>query len=141
MISKTGVHALAAMAALARLGPGAYSGAGEIARRIGAPRNYLGKLLKTLAEAGFLESRKGKGGGFRMARDPGTLPLIRVVENIERIDRWSSCPMGRRRCSDKTPCAVHERWGKVRAAYLEFLRRTTVADLASAEGSRRPPRR
>ena len=100
MISKTGIHALAALAALARLGAGAYAGSGDIAREIGAPRNYLGKLLKTLADAGFLESQKGKGGGFRMARDPAAIPLIKVIEKIERIDRWSGCLMGRGRCSE-----------------------------------------
>jgi Rrf2 family transcriptional regulator, iron-sulfur cluster assembly transcription factor len=141
MLSKTGVHALAAVAALARLGPGAYAGAGDIAGWIGAPRNYLGKLLKTLADAGILESRKGKGGGFRMGRDPASLPLIRVVENIERIDRWSGCLMSSGKCSDRSPCAAHERWAKVRDAYLEFLEGTTVADLAMEARTRRPPRR
>ena len=131
MISKTGIHALAALAALARLGAGAYAGSGDIAREIGAPRNYLGKLLKTLADAGFLESQKGKGGGFRMARDPATIPLINVIGKIERIDRWSDCLMGRGRCSDTNPCPAHERWAKVREAYLDFLESTSIADLAA----------
>jgi len=131
MISRTAKHALAALTALAELPEGQYAGAGEIAEEIDAPRNYLGKLLKTLADEGVLESQKGKGGGFRLARAPSSTPLIDIVEPIDRVSRWSNCFLGRGRCSDEAPCAVHRRWGKVRDAYLAFLRETTVADLAA----------
>jgi Rrf2 family transcriptional regulator, iron-sulfur cluster assembly transcription factor len=131
MITKTGVHAVTALAALAELPEGAYAGAGEIAAAIGAPRNYLGKLLKTLADAGLVESQKGKGGGFRLTRSAAKISVFEAVEPIERVSRWSGCFLGRKRCSDKAPCVVHERWGTVRDAYLEFLKQTTIADLAA----------
>jgi Rrf2 family protein len=129
MISKTGLHALTALAALAELPSGTFAGAADIADQIGAPPNYLGKLLKTLADCGLLESQKGKGGGFRLARDPAAISLYEVIDPIEHVGRWSGCFMGRSRCSDEAPCAVHERWGNVRDEYLRFLRDTTVADL------------
>lgn len=137
MITKTAVHALTAVAALAELRHGAYAGAGDIAERIGAPRNYLGKLMKTLADEGVLQSQKGKGGGFRLARDAQSISLFDVMEPIERVSRWTGCFLGRRRCSDDAPCAVHAGWGKVRDAYLQFLKETTVADLTRrADGCR-----
>lgn len=131
MISRTGIHAFRALAALASLPEGAFAGAAEIAQQINAPRNYLGKLLKTLAGAGLLESQKGKGGGFRLARQPTEISLLEVVEPIERVSRWSGCFMGRDACSDEAPCAVHQRWKDVRDVYLRFLRETTVAELAA----------
>lgn len=130
MMSRTGIHALTALTALAELPAGTYAGAADIAQRISAPRNYLGKLLKRLAEVGLLESQKGKGGGFRLARDPATITLYDVIEPIEHVSRWQGCFFGRVQCSDLAPCAVHQRWGKVRDQYLEFLRETTLADLA-----------
>ncbi len=129
MLPKTAVHAVRALAALAALPPAAYAGAAEIAEQIGAPRNYLGKLLKTLADAGLVESQKGKGGGFRLARPPRQISILDLVEPIDRVSRWSGCFLGGSRCSDNAPCAVHERWGKVRDLYLRFLRSTTLADL------------
>jgi len=131
MISQTAKHALAALTALAELPEGQYAGAGEIAGDIGAPRNYLGKLLQTLAGEGLVESQKGKGGGFRLARSPASISLIEVVEPIDRVSRWSDCFLGRGRCSDESPCAVHDRWAEVRDVYLDFLRQTTIADLAA----------
>jgi len=141
MISRTAKHALAALTALGELSNGQYAGAGEIAGEIDAPRNYLGKLLRTLADEGLVESQKGKGGGFRLARSPDSISLIDAVEPIDRVSRWSDCFLGRGRCSDEGPCAVHDRWAKVRDTYLSFLRETTIADLAarSTTGASRAP--
>ena len=131
MLSKTGLHAVRAMVALAKLPPGSYAGAARIAQEIGAPQNYLGKLLKSLAEEGLVESQKGLGGGFRLLRDPAEISLFDVVEPIEHISRWSGCILGLSACSDSAPCAIHERWKAVRSAYLHMLQRTTLADLVA----------
>ena len=129
MISKTGIHALRALSALTKLPEGVYAGAGDIADEIGAPRNYLGKLLKTLADEGLLVSQKGKGGGFRLARDASQISLYDVMDPIEHVGRWTNCLLGHGECSAQSPCTLHSRWGKVRDAYLQFLRETTVANV------------
>jgi len=130
VISKTEVHALTALAALARLPDGGYAGAAEIAKATGAPRNYLGKLLKILGDEGLVQSQKGKGGGFRLTRNPASISLLDVMEPVGRVSRMSGCFLGRPRCSNSEPCAVHDKWIKARAAYFEFLSNMTVADLA-----------
>lgn len=129
MLTRTGLHAVRAMVALAQLPEGAYAGAARIAREIGAPPNYLGKLLQTLARAGLVQSQKGLGGGFCLARDPRHISLFDVIEPLEHVSRWTGCILGRPGCSDQAPCAVHDRWKKVRNAYLDLLTRTSIADL------------
>ena len=131
MLTKTGLHAVRAVVALAKLPEGAYAGAARVAREIGAPQNYLGKLLQTLAREGLVESQKGLGGGFRLAREPRAITLLDVVEPIEHISRWSGCILGRPECSDVDPCAIHNRWKAVRDAYLAMLRRTSIAELVA----------
>jgi Rrf2 family protein len=131
MLSKTGLHAVRAIVALAKLPDGAYAGAARIAQEIGAPQNYLGKLLKALAEEGVVESQKGLGGGFRLARNAQEITLLDIVEPIEHIQRWSGCILGRPECSDSHPCAIHNRWKSVRDAYLRMLQRTTIAELVA----------
>lgn len=131
MISKTGLHAVTALVALAELPEGVYLGAGDLAAEIGAPPNYLGKLLRTFAEAGLVESQKGKGGGFRLRRDAADISMYDVIEPIDHVSRWKGCFLRRGRCSQHAPCAVHDRWGKIRQQYLEFLSGTTIAQLAA----------
>lgn len=130
MITRSGTHALKAMAHLASLPAGAYEGAGEIAARIKAPQNYLGKLLRQLARAGLLEGRKGSKGGFRLARSSGNISLYEVLEPIERVSRINGCVLGRAQCTRKEHCALHEGWARIRNEYLGFLRHTKLSEVA-----------
>jgi Rrf2 family protein len=137
MIGKSGVQALQAVALLARLGQGEYAGAAALARRTGAPENYLGKLLCQLRGRGLLESQRGAGGGFRLARAAARIPLLEVVGALEPVERWSSCVFGRAECSERDPCPLHHRFEPVRDGWLGLLRELTVADLATDAGNRR----
>ena len=130
LISRTGLHALKALAVLSELPADKYAGAGMIAQEIQAPQNYLGKLLQSLSREGLVQSQKGMGGGFRMAKDPRTTSLYDVLEPIEQISRWSGCFLGRERCSCSDPCSVHAKWKATREHYLNFLKTTYLSDLA-----------
>lgn len=131
MISKTAIHALKAVAALAER-PGEFQGAGSIAERIDAPQNYLGKLLQTLAQADVVYSQKGAGGGFCLARKPEDVTLYDVVEPIDHVSKWNGCFMGRPECSADDPCAMHTKWAAVRDAYFEMLNDSTLADVVAS---------
>jgi Rrf2 family iron-sulfur cluster assembly transcriptional regulator len=130
MMSKTAVHATLALSVLAELQPGQYAGSASIAEQVGAPPNYLGKLLKQLGSLGLLESQKGFGGGFRLAKPAKKISLFDIAEPFDRVSRWDGCFLGRSECNADEPCPVHDRWSKIRERYLKFLRGTTVAGLA-----------
>lgn len=133
MISKTGIHATLALTFLAELPVGEFAGASVIAKEIGAPQNYLGKLLNNLAASGLVHSQKGFGGGFRLARPAAAISVFDIVEPIDHISRWGNCFLGRGACSESDPCAVHNHWKEIREKYLRFLKSTTLADLTSGK--------
>jgi len=128
LISQTGTHALKALAALGGLADGRYIGAAELARRVKAPPNYLGKLLRQLSRAGIVEGRRGGNGGFRLSRSPGSIALYEALSPIEHLSRVNRCILGRSRCNGT--CAIHRTWAPARDTYLEFLTTATLADLA-----------
>lgn len=129
MISKTAMHTLLAMSHLAALREGECAGAAAIARKINAPANYLGKLLQGLAREDLVISQKGHGGGFRLARRPECISLFDVLEPVEHVSRWHECFMGGGSCDPENPCALHDRWKRIRAAYLDFLCNVTLQDV------------
>ncbi len=129
MISKTGLHAIKALTLLAALPEGSYAGAATIAGEIGAPPNYLAKLLQTLARSGVVASQKGVRGGFRLARDPSAVRLYDVIDPIDQVGRWNGCFLGRADCSDVDPCPVHDRFAELRDRYLALLSEMTLAHL------------
>jgi Rrf2 family iron-sulfur cluster assembly transcriptional regulator len=132
MISKSGLHAILALAELTRLRNGEYAGAAAVAEAIGAPPNYLGKLLAVLAGRGLVISQKGLGGGFRLARPAEEISLYEAVDPIDPLYRWSGCILGNKKCSDSEACVLHGHWKAVRETFLDFLRGSTIADVARA---------
>jgi Rrf2 family protein len=139
MLSKTASEAIRAVALLARLPAGRYVGAASIASQVGAPRNYLGKVLRQLCQEGLLVSQKGLRGGFRLGRDPAAISLFDVVDPIENLSRWSTCVLSRGSCSENEPCRLHRGFSRVREDYLALLQLTTVADVVAGPGA--PARR
>lgn len=129
MMSKTAVHAVKAVVALAELSEKGFQGTASLADRIGAPQNYLGKLLQTLARAGVVQSQKGLGGGFQLAKPPEQIRIFDIVDPIDHLSRWTGCLMGGALCAKDAPCSMHEGWAKAREAYLGMLESSTVADV------------
>lgn len=117
------------MIELAKLPKDQWLGTAAIAKKIKAPSNYLGKTLQYLVAQGIVVSQKGSGGGFRLSRQPECISIYDVVSNLEDVDVWTRCALGLKKCSDHSPCAAHEQWGIVRDKYLDFLKKTTFADL------------
>jgi len=129
LVSKTALYAIRALCALAKLPGGERAGAASIADAIGAPPNYLGKLLQTLSRRGLVESKKGLNGGFRLAKTPESITLKDVVDPIDQVGRWSECLLGMNECSPENGCVVHDRWGPLRDGYLALLEETSIADM------------
>ena len=130
MFTKTALHAIRALMALAEPPEGTFAGAATLAEEIGAPRNYLGKLLQALSHEGLVHSQKGLGGGFALAREASDISLFDVVEPIEHVARWEGCILGQEQCGGDSPCAIHGRWGTIRDAYLDLLKETRITDLS-----------
>lgn len=131
MLSHTAEYALRAVLYLADHHPDHLVGADELAQVLGVPRNYLSKTLHRLVHEGILDSARGKGGGFRLARDPRRLTLLQVVEPFDAISAERRCLLGRPTCDDRRPCPAHHRWKSVSTRVAEFFRKTTVAELVA----------
>lgn len=130
MLSKTSACVVNALIELAKLPKGERVGVGIIAKRIKAPQNYLSKMFQGLASKGLLDSQKGIQGGFCFKKDPNKVSLYEIVEPIDNMAVWSGCALSLKKCSEKSPCAVHNKWKVIKEAYLDFLRNTSIASLA-----------
>ena len=104
-------------------------GAKDIAKEIGAPQNYLGKLLQQLATEGVLKSTKGRGGGFSLARKPEDISLLHVLDPIARISQKADCFFGWKKCSNANPCAFHHKWKPLREQFADLLEHTTIDEI------------
>jgi len=115
---------------MARKGEDGYSGVKEIAAATGVPSNYLAKILQQLARAKVLDSQKGFGGGFKVARKLSKISLMDIIDPLERIDKFRQCVLGQRLCNDQVACPLHHTWKAISGQYLGSLMHTSLQDIA-----------
>lgn len=131
MFSKTCEYAIRAMVYIVtKTGEGLKVGIKDIARNIGAPEAFVGKILQTLSRRGIVSSIKGPNGGFFIDNDQD-LPLISIVRAIDGDGILTSCGLGIQTCSDKHPCPIHFEYADIRSRIAVMLKRNTIQDLAS----------
>ena len=134
MISQKAKYALKALTVLAEdYGKGPVLIA-DIAEREHIPRSFLELILLELKNHRFLDSRKGRGGGYFLAR-PTTLisagQVLRAIEGPLAPLPCASKTAYRKceECHDERTCAVRLLMCEVREATARILDSTTLADL------------
>lgn len=105
-------------------------GTAEIAKEIEAPPFFTAKILQRLVRFGFLESLKGKGGGFFFDPDKPDLPLIKLITATEGDRSFSGCGIGLKHCDKNNPCPLHEKYAPIRESINNLISDVTVQSLA-----------
>lgn len=133
MLSKKTKYALKAMQYLAGAKDRGPVLIAEIAGQEGIPRKFLEAILLELKKEGFLGSRKGKGGGYFLARPPEGITFGAVVRKLEGPLALLPCVSQQfyRRCEecrDEETCGLRMVMKDVRDRTAEILDNTTFAD-------------
>ncbi|HMN41040.1 MAG TPA: Rrf2 family transcriptional regulator [Phycisphaerales bacterium] len=136
MFSNTAEYALRAVMHLASA-TGRPRAAKEIAEAAKIPAGYVSKVLQDLARAGILDSRRGPSGGFRLARDPGKISVLEVINAVDPIQRIVKCPLDLPEHS-KRLCRLHQELDDAIATVEKTLSEATFADMLA--GDRKAPK-
>ena len=105
-------------------------GIAEIAEKIGAPPFYAAKILQRLVKQGFLNSLKGKGGGFYFDQSKAALPLKDLITAIQGSNLFYSCGFGLKHCDENNPCPLHNKYASIRDGLLKLVTEETIQSLA-----------
>jgi Rrf2 family protein len=134
MLSQKAKYALKAILVLAKeFGHGPVLIA-DVAQRERIPRKFLEVILLELRNHGLLQSRKGKGGGYFLARQPSQITLGEVLRVVEGPLAPLPCvsKVAYRRCDechDERTCAIRMVMKDVREATARILDSATLADV------------
>ena len=101
----------------------------EVSKELKVPKEYISKVMQILTESGIIGSKKGKNGGFYLAKSPSNIKLIDIVEAIDGLDIFNNCVLGFPGCSSDNPCPVHDKWGKLRDDAYKMLSNETLEQL------------
>ena len=107
-----------------RYGSGEWAQIEELAQIESVPRNYLVQILNMLRTGGLLDSRRGKQGGYTLARPPAEISLHDVVAIVEP-DLISS----RAALEGDSGPQVAEVWNSLSGRIATYLKKTTLTAL------------
>ena len=104
----------------------------DLASHIDAPIKFLEQVLLDLKKGGFVESRRGKIGGYRLSREPGTITVGEVIRFIDGpIDPIACTKQGYVECGDRYRCVFRAIWQHVAKATSDVIDTITFEALAS----------
>lgn len=134
MLSKKTKYGLKALTFMARRPDNKPVQIATIAKSENISQKFLESILLTLRKSGFLGSKKGKGGGYYLLKDPAEIkiaPIMRILEgpiamvpcvSLNFYEKCDDCP-------DENACAVHNLMISVRDSTLNIFNNTSLADL------------
>jgi len=106
----------------------------EIAQHENISQKFLESILLSLRKTGLLGSKKGKGGGYYLIKNPKEVLMTDVMRVLEgpismvpcvSLNFYEKCAD----CPNENSCSVHKLMLMVRDANLEIYRNNTLADL------------
>ena len=126
IFSKKCEYGMQAVLYLAAHQTGGVTRVDDIAATLKVPKEFVSKILQSLTASGIVASKKGKFGGFALAKDPSVIRLIDVVAAIDGLEMFDSCVLGFPNCTPDTPCPVHHIWGELRTLAYNMLTEETL---------------
>lgn len=104
----------------------------DIAKRINAPVKFLEQVLLELKNGGFVESRRGKIGGYLLAKDPNQIRLGEVIRFIEGpIEPIACVEKGYSGCTDIYKCVFRKIWLEVGRGTADIVDNITFEELSN----------
>lgn len=130
IVSTKGRYALRVMLSFAQRGGDEYVPLKEIAESEGISQKYLESIMTILSKAGFVDAVHGKGGGYRLNRNPEDYTVGSILKLTEGSLAAVSCTsQGAAACSRTTCCQTLPMWEKLEKMIDEFFEGITLADL------------
>jgi Rrf2 family iron-sulfur cluster assembly transcriptional regulator len=97
--------------------------------------SYLEQLFGKLRRRSLVESVRGPGGGYHLARDAGLLTVADIINAVEESIDSTQCG-GKENCHDNQRCMTHDLWQELNETVHGFLSRVTLAQLVEKQRTR-----
>jgi FeS assembly SUF system regulator len=127
-ISKLTDYATVILSYLA-LDPKRIASATHIAKAIHLGIPTVSKVLKILCEAELVNSHRGTGGGYQLARSAENITVAEIVFAIEGNVAMTECSSGDKLCVLDSLCAIKENWQMINKVILDALSGLTLAHM------------
>lgn len=130
-ITRQADYAVRAVLYLSGLNNGRRAPTSEIAREQRIPPSFLAKIVSQLSVAGVVQTSRGARGGVTLARSPGDITLLEVIEAIDGPILLNECVGDPSVCFFGDDCPVQGVWCDAQSGLVAKLRSTNFLGLAA----------
>ena len=138
ILKRNGDYSIRALLVLGALGADELLSADRLASRAKVAEPLLRKLLQKLVRAGIVESVKGTGGGFRLARAPRAISVLDIIEPVQGKLAINRCFLGRSGCPLQGRCKISRKLVGIQEHLVQFFKGITLGDLIAEEPADAP---
>jgi len=100
----------------------------DISQRQDISLSYLEQLFARLRKHGLVESARGPGGGYRLARPASKISVGKVIDAVDEKVDVTRCG-GHGNCQDNALCLTHALWMDLSDQIAQFLHKITLGEL------------
>ena len=129
LLSIEGDYGLRAIIYLSCRPKGKISYVSEIAHDQLIPLQFLFKILRKLVRKGLVKSYRGPRGGYALAKDPGEISFLEVIESIDGPLAVNRCQSELAQCMLEPSCKMFHAWQAIQMHLESELKTLTIADL------------
>ncbi|MGD2033763.1 MAG: Rrf2 family transcriptional regulator [Bacteroidales bacterium] len=104
-----------------------------IAKDLGIPSPFLGKILQTLTKKKILSSTKGPNGGFFASEKTRDTSLTEIIQIIDGDDLFENCLISNEPCNNagnNKKCSLHNHYESIRKEIVKMFNEHTIGKLA-----------
>jgi Rrf2 family iron-sulfur cluster assembly transcriptional regulator len=104
-----------------------------ISERLAISLSYLEQLFSRLRRHELVESVRGPGGGYYLAKKPDEVSVADIIRAVDEPIDATQCG-GKENCHDEHRCLTHDLWTGLNAHIFEYLDNVTLAMLVAKQG-------
>ena len=133
-------YALRCLAIMAELSPRQRVSVRQLAKQEDIPEDLLHKVMQTLGRAKLVRATRGRTGGFRLAKPPDKITVLRVLEALQGPFAINRCFLSTDRCVRQETCWLRDKLVHRQEELVSFFDSVTIANLID-HGGKSPSRK
>ncbi len=90
---------------------------------------FLTSIMTKLVKAEFIESIRGREGGFKLLKDPDKIYIIDIITLFDSSFQKEFCILGIDKCNEGKKCSMHDKWKNPKKQLYEMFETSTLEDL------------
>jgi Rrf2 family protein len=102
----------------------------EIAETLKIPYKFLTKIMGELSKAGFINSIRGREGGYTLNKPASEIKISDILESFNDPLHEEQCILGIGFCDNKNQCALHDQWIEPKSLIEKMFNNTTLNQIA-----------